>query len=65
MFDQVRFDRRVGEAEKALLKAFDLYGPPAILFFNKESDEQKPYRVVGFMNAMNFVQHIHEVLSDK
>ena len=48
--------------DKALLKKFNLYGPPAILFFNKKGTEKKSHRVVGFMNAADFTTHINEVI---
>lgn len=50
--------------DKALLKKFNLYGPPAILFFNKKGTEKKSYRVVGFMNAADFLTHINEMISE-
>ena len=49
--------------DKALLKAFSLYGPPAILFFNKKGIEKRSHRVVGFMNKDDFLKHIHEVMA--
>ena len=42
--------------DKAFLKQFDLFGPPAILFFNKESNEVKSHRLVGFVEAEAFVK---------
>ncbi len=50
--------------DKALLKEFSLYGPPAILFFNKKGIEKKSYRVLGFMNKDDFLKHIHEVMTE-
>jgi len=50
--------------DKALLKKFSLYGPPAILFFNKEGIEEKAHRIVGFMNTEDFLKHINEVISE-
>lgn len=49
--------------DKAFLKQFDLFGPPAILFFNKESNEVKSHRLVGFVEAEAFVKHVKEVLT--
>jgi len=49
--------------DKAFLKQFELFGPPAILFFNKESVEIKSHRLVGFVKAKAFVKHIIEVES--
>jgi len=39
--------------DKALLKRFNLYGPPGIIFFGLNSKESG--RVIGFQNADNFV----------
>lgn len=50
--------------DKALLKKFNLYGPPAILFFNKERAEEKASRIVGFMNATDFIAHVDEVITE-
>ncbi|MEY3746391.1 MAG: Thiol:disulfide interchange protein DsbD, partial [Pseudomonadota bacterium] len=36
---------------KALLKHFNLYGPPAILFFDKQHSEIRTYRIVGYKNT--------------
>ncbi|WP_373020429.1 protein-disulfide reductase DsbD [Thiomicrorhabdus sp.] len=40
--------------DKALMKKFGIIGPPAILFFNPQGQEQKSLRVVGFKNAETF-----------
>lgn len=40
--------------DKALLRRFNLIGPPGILFWNAEGQEQRNYRVVGFMPADEF-----------
>jgi len=50
------------DADQALLKHFGIFGPPAIMFFDKNSQEQRNYRVVGFMNAEKFTAHIQAVL---
>ncbi|MBF6058194.1 protein-disulfide reductase DsbD [Thiomicrorhabdus heinhorstiae] len=46
--------------DKALMKHFDLIGPPAILFFNSQGKEQKAQRVVGFKNAEAFEQIVKQ-----
>lgn len=48
------------ELDKAFLKAFDLFGPPAILFFNTHSTEIKSHRLVGFVEATPFIEHVNE-----
>ncbi len=52
------------ELDKALLKKFSLYGPPAILFFNKQGVEEKSHRLVGFMKTDDFLNHVNEVISE-
>lgn len=49
--------------DKEFLKQFELFGPPAILFFNKNSVEIKSHRLVGFVEAHDFVEHVTEALS--
>lgn len=41
-------------ADKALLKRFGLIGPPAILFFSKDGQEQRASRVVGYKPPAEF-----------
>ncbi len=43
---------------KALLKHFNLYGPPAILFFDTQHSEIRPYRIVGYKNASQMLDHL-------
>ena len=40
---------------RALLKRFGLFGPPGVLFFDKQGREQTDARVVGFVPAQGFV----------
>ena len=48
------------EEDKALQKAFNIYGPPAILFF-KEGKEMSELRLVGFKNADEFLAHLEKL----
>ncbi len=50
------------DLDKALLKKFGLFGPPGILFFDKNSKENLPYRIVGEMKADPFNNHVQEFL---
>jgi thiol:disulfide interchange protein DsbD len=50
------------ETDKALLKHFKLIGPPTILFFNKQGKELDKRRVVGFMKAEEFKNHIQQTI---
>lgn len=51
------------DQDKALLKSLGLFGPPAILFYDNTRQEQRPYRVVGFMPADDFSNHVGLVFS--
>ena len=46
---------------KALLKRFGLFGPPGVLFFDKQGREQADARVVGFVPALGFVASLGSV----
>jgi thiol:disulfide interchange protein DsbD len=49
--------------DQALLQGhFGLPGPPAIMFFGADGTERRGYRVVGFMDAEPFAQHVREAL---
>ncbi|EIJ32863.1 Thiol:disulfide interchange protein dsbD [Thiothrix nivea DSM 5205] len=47
---------------KALLANFKIPGPPAILFYNKDGEELRQYRQVGFMPAEAFATHLSKAL---
>ena len=49
--------------DQALLKdRFKLLGPPAILLFDTQGRELRDYRVVGFMDAGAFADHLTRAL---
>ena len=50
------------DAHKVLLKRFDLFGPPGIVFFDRRGEEVKGLRVVGFQPAERFVATLDTVL---
>ncbi len=50
------------DLDKALLKKFGLFGPPGILFFDKNSQESLPFRIVGEMKAEPFNHHVQMFL---
>ncbi len=52
------------DQDKALLKKFGLFGPPGILFFDKNSKESLPYRIVGEMKATPFNRHVQDFLKN-
>jgi thiol:disulfide interchange protein DsbD len=49
--------------DKALLKRFKLFGPPGIIFFDKEGREIPGGRVIGYQNADKFNQSLGLVSS--
>ncbi len=49
------------DADRALLKRFGIIGPPAILFFSPDGREHRDYRVVGFLEAGPFNQHLRSL----
>ena len=52
---------RYNKQDRELLEEFDLYGPPAILFFDLSGQERQSLRKVGFVKAELFVEHLKEV----
>ncbi|HSI42990.1 MAG TPA: protein-disulfide reductase DsbD [Methylotenera sp.] len=40
--------------DQALLKRFELFGPPGIIFFDKDGEEIRSIRTIGFQNAERF-----------
>ncbi len=49
----------------ALLQRFNLYGPPAIVFFSRSGQEIKLTRVIGYEGASTFLASINRVNSLK
>jgi thiol:disulfide interchange protein DsbD len=47
----------------ALLNHFKLFAPPAILFFAGSGEEQRDYRMVGFMDAEDFLGHVQKAIT--
>lgn len=44
--------------DQALLKRFNLFGPPGIIFFNQHGQEIPQSRVIGYQNAETFLQSL-------
>jgi thiol:disulfide interchange protein DsbD len=44
--------------DKAMLKRFTLFGPPAIILFNEQGQELTDKRVIGFQKSDEFLQSI-------
>ncbi|TXI13060.1 MAG: protein-disulfide reductase DsbD [Polynucleobacter sp.] len=44
--------------QQAILKRYGLFGPPAILFFDRQGQERSSQRVIGFMKASRFIERL-------
>ena len=51
------------EDDKALLKKFGLFGPPAIILYDRSGTELTAGRVVGYMPAEKFSAHLQAYLN--
>ncbi len=49
------------DEDKALLKRFKLFGPPGIIFFNRDGVEQ-PVRVIGYQSTDKFLKSLDGAL---
>lgn len=59
-YKQVRFDMTDSNAEqRALLDRYKLFGPPALLFFDKNGEEQQTVRVVGEIDAAGLIERLN------
>jgi len=50
--------------DQALMKRFDIIGPPTIAFYGADGHERAPYRVVGFMKAPEFAALSRRAVGD-
>ena len=50
---------------QALLKRYGLYGPPGILIFNLDSQEQADQRVIGYMPPQRFIERLKKASQAK
>ncbi|MBL8254722.1 MAG: protein-disulfide reductase DsbD [Candidatus Competibacter sp.] len=48
-------------ADRDLLKHFGIVGPPASVFFGSDGRERREYRVVGFVEAKQFGEHLRSL----
>ena len=44
--------------DSALMQRFGIFGPPTIAFFDREGTEHKGLRLVGFVPADDFIDHV-------
>jgi thiol:disulfide interchange protein DsbD len=50
------------EEDQALLKHFGIFGPPTIAFYDPTGQEQRNFRVVGYMKAPEFAAVLRQAL---
>ncbi len=46
------------EQDKVVYQRFSLFGPPALLFFDKQGQHQANFNIIGFIPAEAFLQHL-------
>ena len=49
------------EADKAMLKRYNLFGPPGILFFDAGGKEMGDFRVTGYQDSKQFLKTLQGV----
>ncbi len=52
------------DADKELLGKVGVLAPPAILFFGKDGNEMRDFRIVGSMDSAKFIARINQVLKN-
>ncbi len=50
------------DTDQALMQKYDIIGPPAILFFDRQGREMRDYRLVGYFDPEEFAGHLDMVL---
>ena len=50
-----------GKDEKALSKKYGIFGPPAIIFFDKDLEVKKAKTIIGFMEPSEFLSHLNKL----
>ena len=51
------------QVHQEMLKALRVFGPPTMLFFDKTGQELSQHRLVGFVKADTFLDHIRQMAS--
>ena len=50
------------EIDQALMTQYGIIGPPAILFFDRNGQELRGFRLVGYFEPKEFAEHLNKVL---
>ena len=53
------------EDDRALMKRFGLFGPPGMIFFDSKGKEIAESRIVGFLEARAFFDHVSKFVTGK
>jgi thioredoxin:protein disulfide reductase len=60
----LKADVTANDAEdRELMNRYGIFGPPAILFFGPDGDELRGYRLLGYVPAQRFAEHVREARS--
>ncbi len=51
------------DIDQELMKEFGIIGPPAILFFDRQGEEMRAYRLVGYFTPEAFTDHLRKVVA--
>ncbi|PWQ99105.1 thiol:disulfide interchange protein [Leucothrix pacifica] len=54
----------MNENDSALLKELEVFGPPHVIFYDRNGEERKDFRISGEMKLEPFKQHIQRFLSN-
>ena len=58
----VKFDiTKSSEGSNEFLKDFKLFGPPVIMFFDKNGNEVRQSRIVGFVDSEEFIKKFNQI----
>ena len=49
--------------DQQLLKRFQIFGPPAVLFFRTDGQELQAFRLIGYVKPKQFLQHLAKLPS--
>ncbi len=50
------------DTDKALLKKYNIFGPPAIIFYDKDANELKNFKTIGYKPPEEFFKTLKKVL---
>jgi len=48
--------------QKAMMKRYNVFGPPVMIFFDKHHNILNDKKLVGYINADDFVKHLNKIL---